>query len=85
MQPLYLTGSSIVSALGAGLERTFAALREGRSGLRPNDFEPFPPATWIGRIDGVESAPISMHGRENSISLTLPPLSTLILKREPHG
>ena len=42
MQPLYLTGSSIVSALGAGLERTFAALREGRSGLRPNDFEPFP-------------------------------------------
>jgi len=58
MQPLYLTGSSIVSALGAGLERTFAALREGRSGLRPNDFEPFPPATWIGRIDGVESAPI---------------------------
>jgi 1,4-alpha-glucan branching enzyme len=41
-------------------------------------------AGW-GNLGGVESAPIGMHGRENSISLTLPPLSTLILKYEPHG
>jgi len=59
MQPLYVTGLSIASALGAGLEPTFAALREGRSGLRRNDFEPFPPPTWIGRVDGLESAPVA--------------------------
>jgi 3-oxoacyl-[acyl-carrier-protein] synthase-1 len=59
MRPLFVTGLSIASALGAGLERTFSALREGRSGLRQNDFEPFPHSTWIGRVDGLESAPLT--------------------------
>jgi 3-oxoacyl-[acyl-carrier-protein] synthase-1 len=59
MRPLFVTGLSIASALGLGLEPTFAALRAARSGLRPNDFEPFPHRTWIGRVDGIESAPIA--------------------------
>jgi len=59
MQPLFVTGLSVASALGAGLEQTFSALREGRSGLRRNDFEPFPHPTWIGRVEGLESAPLT--------------------------
>jgi 3-oxoacyl-[acyl-carrier-protein] synthase I len=59
MRPLFVTGLSIASALGLGLEPTFAALRAGRSGLRANDFEPFPHQTWIGRVDGLESAPVA--------------------------
>jgi len=59
MKPLFVTGLSIVSALGAGLEQTFLALREGRSGLRQSDFEPFPHPTWIGRVEGLESAPLT--------------------------
>ncbi|MGH8747196.1 MAG: beta-ketoacyl synthase N-terminal-like domain-containing protein, partial [Burkholderiales bacterium] len=59
MQPLYVTGLCIASALGAGLARSFAALRAGTSGLRPNDFEPFPHPTWIGRVDGLESMPVA--------------------------
>ena len=59
MRPLFVTGLSIASALGLGLEATFAALRAGRSGLRPNDFGPFAHQTWIGRVDRLESAPIA--------------------------
>ena len=59
MRPLFVTGLCVASALGAGLERSFGALREGRTGLRPNDFEPFPHRTWIGRVDGLESAPVT--------------------------
>lgn len=36
----------------------FAALRESRSGLRPNDFETAALETWIGRVDGVEDEPV---------------------------
>jgi len=49
-----------------------------------SDAHDFGGAGW-GNLGGVESAPVGAHGRENSISLTLPPLSTLILKHEPHG
>jgi len=49
-----------------------------------SDAHDFGGAGW-GNLGGVESAPVAMHGRGNSISLTLPPLSTLILKCEPHG
>ncbi len=59
MQPLFVTGLCIASALGTGLERSFAALRSGTSGLRPNDFGSFPHPTWIGRVDGLESAPVA--------------------------
>jgi 1,4-alpha-glucan branching enzyme len=40
-------------------------------------------AGW-GNLGGLESSPVAMHGRANSISLTLPPLSTIVLKAEPH-
>ena len=29
------------------------ALRQRRSGLRPNDFAPYPLATWVGRVPGI--------------------------------
>jgi 3-oxoacyl-[acyl-carrier-protein] synthase-1 len=37
--------------MGHGRAATLAALLEGRSGLRPNDFDG---AGWIGRVEGVE-------------------------------
>ena len=51
-EPLALTATTIVSAIGHGKVATGVALREGRSGLRPNDFDG---AGWIGRVDGIES------------------------------
>ncbi len=59
MRPLFITGTAIATALGLGLEQTFQALRERRSGLRFNDFKPFPNATWIGRVDGIEERPVA--------------------------
>jgi 3-oxoacyl-[acyl-carrier-protein] synthase I len=38
-----------------------AAFREGRSGLRPNDFGESPLPTWIGRVPGVEA--VELPGR----------------------
>lgn len=53
-QPIYLTAFTTTSALGAGVDATVAVLRAGLSGLRKNDFQDAPLATWIGRVDGVE-------------------------------
>lgn len=54
MEPLLITASTAVSALGAGVAAHLDALRARRTGLRPNDFEA---ATggWIGRVEGVEA------------------------------
>jgi len=41
-------------------------------------------AGW-GNLGGVEASPIGAHGRPFSLSLTLPPLATILLKHEPHG
>jgi len=38
-----------------------------------------------GNLGGVESVPVSSHGRVESVSLSLPPLSTLVLRWEPRG
>ena len=35
-----------------------------------------------GNMGGVETAPISIHGKSHSLSLTLPPLSLLIFKKD---
>jgi 3-oxoacyl-[acyl-carrier-protein] synthase-1 len=59
MHPLYISGIAIATASGLGAEQTFSALRERRSGLRPNDFESFPHPTWIGRVAAVEASEIS--------------------------
>ncbi|MDP9010008.1 MAG: 1,4-alpha-glucan branching protein GlgB [Pseudomonadota bacterium] len=38
-----------------------------------------------GNLGGVESVPVSSHGRVESINLNLPPLSTMILRWEARG
>ena len=50
-EPLALTATSIVSAIGGGRAATYQALADGRSGLRPNDFDG---AGWIGRVADIE-------------------------------
>lgn len=61
--PIALTAAATVNAMGAGLAKTMEALRGGRSGLRPNDFED--PGrrldTYIGRVAAVEEAAIVGH------------------------
>lgn len=40
----------------------------------------------MGNFGGVEAAPVGVHGRPFSLTLTLPPLAVLVFKREPpHG
>ncbi|MEK7435697.1 MAG: 1,4-alpha-glucan branching protein GlgB [Pseudomonadota bacterium] len=36
----------------------------------------------MGNLGGIESAPVSAHGRFHSLALTLPPLSVVMFKRE---
>ena len=62
MAPIAVTRYTATSALGRGRDAHLAALRSGRGGLRPNDFGPSsngaPLPTWIGRVDGLEDAPL---------------------------
>jgi 1,4-alpha-glucan branching enzyme len=41
-------------------------------------------AGW-GNMGAVASVPVSTHGHVESVNLTLPPLSTLMLRWESHG
>ncbi|MCB1093048.1 MAG: alpha amylase C-terminal domain-containing protein, partial [Verrucomicrobiae bacterium] len=38
--------------------------------------------TNVGNLGGVQSEPIESHWRENSIVMQVPPLSTVMLRRE---
>ena len=58
--PLILTSSTTVNACGRGLDETLAALRSGRSGLRPCDFDGVALDTYIGRVPGIEDAPVDL-------------------------
>jgi 3-oxoacyl-[acyl-carrier-protein] synthase-1 len=58
MQPLSITAFTATCAAGAGRTKLFESLVSGRSGLRPNDFSHQPLATWVGRVPGIESAPL---------------------------
>lgn len=58
MKPLALTALSTVNALGIGLDATAAGLRANRSGLRRCDFADAALDTFIGRVEGIEDAPI---------------------------
>ena len=58
MKPLPITAYSLVNALGKGSAATVAALRSEQGGLRPCDFEDAELATWIGRVEGLESTPL---------------------------
>ncbi len=56
--PLILSHYTTVNACGIGLESTRQALRQGRSGLRPCDFEGAGLDTYIGRVEGIEESPL---------------------------
>lgn len=58
MRPLRISAFTLCSALGQGKDAHATALRNRRSGLRPNDFTETPLATWIGRVDGLENRPL---------------------------
>lgn len=55
MTPLHITATTIVSALGSGEAATLAALRAGRTGLTPADFEDTPGHGFIGRVAGLDT------------------------------
>jgi 3-oxoacyl-[acyl-carrier-protein] synthase I len=55
VQQLLLSHFTLASALGTGLPATLTALREGRSPLRPCDFETATLATHIGAVDGLDA------------------------------
>lgn len=59
MHPLLLTQCTTVTALGRGTQATLSALRERRSGLRRCDFDDANLDTYIGRVDGLEHAPVT--------------------------
>ncbi len=66
MPPLAIRAYTATTALGAGLAAQAQALRERRSGLRRNDFVPLAPGEppldcWIGRVEGLEDAPLPPH------------------------
>ncbi len=56
--PIRIAAYTVTSAAGVGRAALLDALRDSRSALTPNDFGPSPLATWIGRVAGVESAPL---------------------------
>ncbi|TAN03794.1 MAG: beta-ketoacyl-ACP synthase [Rhodanobacteraceae bacterium] len=58
MEPLAITACSATSALGRGLAAHLEALRDGRGGLRANDFSSTPLDCLIGRVAGVEDTPL---------------------------
>ena len=58
MRPLLISHLAAANPLGLGCAATLAALRERRGGLRHNDFESVELETWIGRIEGLEDAPV---------------------------
>ena len=58
MPPLAIRAHTATTALGHGREAQLSALRSRRGGLRRNDFGDAALATWIGRVAGLEDAPL---------------------------
>ena len=54
IKPLAVSAMTATTALGAGCQPLLAALRAGRSGLKPCDFETARLPTWIGEAPGIE-------------------------------
>ena len=54
MKPLAITQHTLVTALGPGREATFAALREGRTGLARRGFETADIGSWLGVVEGLD-------------------------------
>ncbi len=58
MKSLRITSFTAVNALGSGMNAIRQRLQSGESGLRPCDFDGADIRTWIGRVDGLEIAPV---------------------------
>jgi 3-oxoacyl-[acyl-carrier-protein] synthase-1 len=58
VQPLCITAFTATCAAGAGRSELLRALDTGATGLRPNDFGREPLATFVGRVAGIEAAPL---------------------------
>jgi 3-oxoacyl-[acyl-carrier-protein] synthase-1 len=58
LNPLVATHFTGVNCLGAGVDAWWAQLRAGRSGLAPCAFEDVQLPTYIGRVAGIEDAPV---------------------------
>ena len=56
--PLSIRRYTATTALGRGRDAQLQAVRSRRGGLRPNDFGEQRLDCWIGRVDGLESAPL---------------------------
>ena len=52
--------------------------------LLNSDAKHYGGAGW-GNLGGVRASPLPAHGRPLSVTLTLPPLSTIVLRHEAHG
>lgn len=59
MQRLALSHFTLVTSLGAGQQATLAALREGRSGLKPCTFESAPLAAYAGQVRELDDSPLT--------------------------
>ncbi|WP_298224738.1 beta-ketoacyl-[acyl-carrier-protein] synthase family protein [Acidocella sp.] len=55
MKPLLISGLSLVSALGDGLDATWQALHDGRSALAPCQFETLPIDAWTGEAPALDA------------------------------
>ncbi len=58
ISPVQISAYTATTACGPGKAALLDALEHERSGLRANDFSVHPLETWIGRVDGLESAPV---------------------------
>jgi 3-oxoacyl-[acyl-carrier-protein] synthase-1 len=56
VQRPHITAFTATCAAGTGNDRLWQALRDGRSGLRENDFGANPLPTWIGRVPGIDES-----------------------------
>jgi 3-oxoacyl-[acyl-carrier-protein] synthase-1 len=57
MNPLSITHYTLTTCLGLGQQENWAAIRDGRSGLKPCDFFAISDlAAWIGEVPGLEQA-----------------------------
>ena len=57
--PLVLSSLCIATALGAGQDETWAAIRAGRSALSPCTFESLPIAAFAGAVPALDDVPLT--------------------------
>jgi 3-oxoacyl-[acyl-carrier-protein] synthase I len=59
VKPVAVTAFTSTTALGRGNAAMLEALRRGKGGLKANDFDRGELRAWIGRVAGLEDAPIT--------------------------